>query len=79
MAAQFRADRTASPRNHDNLVGDIGLQQLVEQEYEGRRGALVAIDPKSGEILAAELVTRNFARVSYVPETYEEGTDADRP
>ncbi len=34
---------------------------------------------KSGEILATELVTRNFARVSYVPETYEEGTDADRP
>ena len=34
---------------------------------------------KSGEILATELVTRNFARVSYVPETYEEGTDAEWP
>ncbi len=38
----------------DSLVlsVDIRLQQLVEQLYGTRRGALVAIDPRNGEILA---------------------------
>lgn len=31
---------------------DIGLQQLAEQAFAGRRGALVAIEPSTGDILA---------------------------
>jgi penicillin-binding protein 2 len=34
------------------LTIDIKLQQLVERLYGKRRGALVAMDPRSGEILA---------------------------
>lgn len=50
---------------------DIGLQQLVEQEYEGRRGALVAIDPKSGEILAF------VSAPSFDPNLFIDGIDID--
>jgi penicillin-binding protein 2 len=31
---------------------DIGLQKLVEDMFGSRRGALVALDPKTGEVLA---------------------------
>lgn len=34
------------------LYMDLELQQLAEKELEGRRGAIVAIDPKTGGILA---------------------------
>lgn len=34
------------------LYLDLELQQLAEQELEGKRGAIVAIDPKTGGILA---------------------------
>lgn len=50
---------------------DIKLQQLVEQEYEGRRGALVAIDPKSGEILAF------VSAPSFDPNLFIDGIDID--
>ncbi|MFA5598297.1 MAG: penicillin-binding protein 2 [Pusillimonas sp.] len=50
---------------------DIGLQQLAEQEYEGRRGALVAIDPKSGEILAF------VSAPSFDPNLFIDGIDVD--
>jgi penicillin-binding protein 2 len=42
----------ATPGNTVALAIDIKLQQLVEDMYGGRRGALVAIDPSNGEILA---------------------------
>ncbi|NLZ10073.1 penicillin-binding protein 2 [Neopusillimonas aromaticivorans] len=50
---------------------DIGLQQMAEQEYEGRRGALVAIDPKSGEILAF------VSAPSFDPNLFIDGIDVD--
>jgi penicillin-binding protein 2 len=31
---------------------DIKLQKMVEDLYGDRRGALVAIDPRNGEVLA---------------------------
>ncbi|HWL27940.1 MAG TPA: penicillin-binding protein 2, partial [Burkholderiaceae bacterium] len=31
---------------------DIGLQKEAEKQFEGRRGALVAIEPKTGDVLA---------------------------
>ncbi|KAF1056290.1 MAG: Peptidoglycan D,D-transpeptidase MrdA [Burkholderia gladioli] len=38
----------------DNLVLsiDIGLQQVAEQAFAGKRGALVAIEPTTGDVLA---------------------------
>lgn len=41
-----------TPGNTLRLSIDIKLQQLVERLYGERRGALVAIDPRNGEVLA---------------------------
>ena len=42
----------ATPGNTVHLSIDIRLQALVERLYGNRRGALVAIDPRNGEVLA---------------------------
>ncbi|MBF6632312.1 MAG: penicillin-binding protein 2 [Comamonas sp.] len=46
---------TSRPATHGDTVVlslDVGLQKLVEDLYGERRGALVAIDPRNGEVLA---------------------------
>ncbi len=40
------------PGNNLRLSLDIGLQQVADQAFGDRRGALVAMDPNNGEILA---------------------------
>ena len=42
------------PKSGDNLILslDFGLQEAVEKAFGERRGALVALDPNNGEILA---------------------------
>ena len=40
------------PGNSVVLSIDIKLQKLIEDLYGSRRGALVALDPKTGEVLA---------------------------
>lgn len=42
----------ATPGDTVSLSIDIRLQYLVEQMFGERRGALVALDPKTGEVLA---------------------------
>jgi cell division protein FtsI/penicillin-binding protein 2 len=42
----------ATPGNAVVLSIDIRLQALVEDLFGDRRGALVALDPRNGEILA---------------------------
>jgi penicillin-binding protein 2 len=42
----------ATPGDTVTLSIDIKLQYLVEQMFGSRRGALVALDPKTGEVLA---------------------------
>jgi penicillin-binding protein 2 len=42
----------ATPGNNLVLSLDVGLQQLAEQAFAGRRGALVAIEPSTGDVLA---------------------------
>ncbi|MBO4329291.1 MAG: penicillin-binding protein 2 [Rhodocyclaceae bacterium] len=42
----------AQPGNDLELTLDIELQKVAEDAFAGRRGALVAIDPKTGGILA---------------------------
>ena len=46
------ASNPATPGNVVVLAIDIKLQKLIEDMFGDRRGALVALDPKSGEVLA---------------------------
>ena len=50
---------------------DIGLQQEAERQFEGRRGALVAIEPKTGEILAF------VSAPSFDPNLFIDGIDVE--
>ncbi len=76
VTAAGRAVRTLSrrpPLSGDNLVLsiDIKLQQLVEEAFGDRRGALVAIEPATGDILAF------VSRPSFDPNLFVEGIDAE--
>ena len=61
----------ATPGNTLVLSIDIKLQALVEQLFGDRRGALVAIDPRSGEVLAF------VSKPSFDPNLFVDGIDAD--
>ncbi|MCM5679135.1 penicillin-binding protein 2 [Schlegelella sp. S2-27] len=61
----------ATPGNTVMLSIDIKLQALVEQLYGARRGALVAIDPKSGEVLAF------VSKPTFDPNLFVEGIDVE--
>ena len=60
-----------TPGNTLRLSVDIRLQQLVERLYGDRRGALVAIDPHSGEVLAF------VSKPTFDPNLFVDGIDAD--
>jgi penicillin-binding protein 2 len=69
-----RAVRTLSrtaPVSGSNLrlSLDIGLQQAAEEAFGNRRGALVAIEPGSGDVLAF------VSRPGYDPNLFVEGID----
>lgn len=63
--------RPPTPGNTLNLSIDIKLQALVEQLFGERRGALVAIDPRNGEVLAF------VSKPSFDPNLFVDGIDAD--
>jgi penicillin-binding protein 2 len=65
------ASSPATPGNAIHLTIDIKLQNLIEQLYGGRRGALVAIDPRNGEILAF------VSKPTFDPNLFVEGIDQD--
>ncbi len=48
---------------------DINLQQIAEQAFAGRRGALVAIEPASGDVLAF------VSAPSFDPNAFVDGID----
>ena len=48
---------------------DLGLQKLVEDMFGDRRGALVAIDPRTGEILAF------VSKPTFDPNLFTDGVD----
>ena len=50
---------------------DVRLQQLVEALYGKRRGALVAIDPKTGEVLAF------VSKPTFDPNLFVDGIDVE--
>jgi penicillin-binding protein 2 len=60
-----------TPGNTVELSIDIKLQQLIEQLYGERRGALVAIDPRSGEVLAF------VSKPTFDPNLFVDGIDSE--
>lgn len=60
-----------TPGNTVRLSIDIRLQALVEQMFADRRGALVAIDPRNGEVLAF------VSKPTFDPNLFVDGIDAD--
>jgi penicillin-binding protein 2 len=61
--------RPPTPGNTLNLSIDIKLQALVEQLFGDRRGALVAIDPRNGEVLAF------VSKPTFDPNLFVDGID----
>ncbi|MEO6276404.1 penicillin-binding protein 2 [Roseateles sp.] len=60
-----------TPGNTLNLSIDIKLQALVEKLFGERRGALVAIDPRNGEVLAF------VSKPTFDPNLFVDGIDVD--
>ncbi|MCW8165283.1 penicillin-binding protein 2 [Verminephrobacter aporrectodeae subsp. tuberculatae] len=61
----------ATPGDAVLLALDIRLQKLVEDLFGARRGALVAIDPRSGEVLAL------VSKPTFDPNLFVEGIDVE--
>jgi len=61
----------ATPGDTLVLSIDIKLQALVEQMFGDRRGALVAIDPRSGEVLAF------VSKPTFDPNLFVDGIDVE--
>ena len=61
----------ATPGNTLVLSIDIKLQALVEQLFGDRRGALVAIDPRNGEVLAF------VSKPTFDPNLFVDGIDQE--
>ena len=59
----------ATPGNNLVLSLDIGLQQVAEQAFAGKRGALVAIEPSTGDVLAF------VSAPSFDPNSFVDGID----
>jgi len=70
-AVRRLASNPATPGNTVVMSIDIRLQKLVEDLYGDRRGALVALDPKTGEILAF------VSKPTFDPNLFVEGIDAE--
>ena len=61
----------ATPGNTVALSLDIKLQKLIEDMFGERRGALVAIDPRTGEVLAL------VSKPTFDPNLFVEGIDQE--
>jgi len=70
-AVRKLGSKPATPGNTVMLSMDIKLQKLVEEMFGTRRGALVAIDPKSGEILAF------VSKPTFDPNLFVDGIDTE--
>ena len=70
-AVRRLSSRAATPGDNVMLSIDIKLQQLIEDLYGNRRGALVAIDPRNGEILAL------VSKPTFDPNLFVEGIDQE--
>jgi penicillin-binding protein 2 len=61
----------ATPGNTLRLSIDIKLQELIERLFGDRRGALVAIDPRNGEVLAF------VSKPTFDPNLFVDGIDSE--
>lgn len=61
----------ATPGNTLVLSVDIKLQGMIEELFGARRGALVAIDPRNGEVLAF------VSKPTFDPNLFVDGIDAE--
>ncbi len=65
------ASSPSTPGSTVMLSIDIKLQKMVEELFGERRGALVALDPKTGEILAF------VSKPTFDPNLFVEGIDSE--
>ncbi|MBB4842651.1 penicillin-binding protein 2 [Paucibacter oligotrophus] len=70
-AVRRLAYKPPTPGNTLQLSIDIRLQALVEELYKDRRGALVAIDPRNGEVLAF------VSKPTFDPNLFVDGIDVE--
>ncbi|MDI9334656.1 MAG: penicillin-binding protein 2 [Cytophagales bacterium] len=70
-ATRKLASTPATPGSTVVLSIDMKLQKLIEDLFGDRRGALVAIDPRNGEVLAF------VSKPTFDPNLFVEGIDAD--
>ncbi|MDO9406113.1 MAG: penicillin-binding protein 2 [Polaromonas sp.] len=70
-AVRKLATNPATPGNTVMLSIDIKLQKLIEDMFGDRRGALVALDPKSGEVLAF------VSKPTFDPNLFVDGIDTE--
>ncbi len=70
-AVRSLAATTPTPGDTMVLTIDAKLQHLVESLYGDRRGALVAIDPRNGEVLAF------VSKPTFDPNLFVEGIDVE--
>ena len=74
--ADGQAERVLSvtpPHSGNNLILsiDLKLQQIAENAFGNRRGALIAIDPKTGEVLSY------VSMPTYDPNLFIDGIDSE--
>jgi penicillin-binding protein 2 len=65
------SSKPATPGDTVVLTIDIKLQKLVEDLFGERRGAMVAMDPRTGEVLAF------VSKPTFDPNLFVDGIDAD--
>jgi penicillin-binding protein 2 len=70
-AVRKLASSPATPGNTVVMSIDIKLQKLIEDLYGDRRGALVALDPNTGEVLAF------VSKPTFDPNLFVEGIDSE--
>ncbi len=70
-AVRKLATNPATPGDTVMLSIDIKLQKLVEDMFGDRRGALVAIDPKTGDVLAF------VSKPTFDPNLFVDGIDTE--
>ncbi|MDI1245393.1 MAG: penicillin-binding protein 2 [Rhodoferax sp.] len=70
-ATRRLSSQSSTPGQTVKLSIDIKLQQLVEDMFGERRGALVALDPKTGEVLAF------VSKPTFDPNLFVEGIDQE--
>ncbi|MCU0773400.1 MAG: penicillin-binding protein 2 [Ideonella sp.] len=63
--------QASTPGQNVRLTIDVRLQALVEQMFGDRRGALVAIDPRNGEVLAF------VSKPTFDPNLFVDGIDVE--